>query len=90
MRVRNGIAHFSQLSVQDGGASAQFRGNYNLVDERVEMHGRLETQATPANTTHGIKAVFAKVLEPFFKKKPHENVVPARIGGTYSHPNFDL
>ncbi|MBV9180471.1 MAG: hypothetical protein JO356_04100 [Acidobacteria bacterium] len=90
VRVSGGIAHFSQLSLEDGGASAQFRGSYNLVDERVDMHGKLETQATLANTTHGMKAAFAKVLEPFFKKKPHQNVVPVRIGGTYAHPNFGL
>jgi AsmA-like protein len=90
VQVRNGVAHFSELSVQDGGASGQFRGTYNLVDEQVDMHGKLKTEATLANTTHGIKAVFAKALEPFFKKKPHENVVPVKIGGTYSHPAFGL
>jgi len=61
-----------------------------LTDERVDMYGNLKTAASLAKTTHGISAVFAKVLEPFFKKKPHETVVPVKIGGTYSHPNFGL
>jgi hypothetical protein len=61
-----------------------------LNDERVAMHGNLKTAASLAKTTSGISAVFAKVLEPFFKKKPHETVVPVKIGGTYSHPSFGL
>ena len=54
------------------------------------MHGQLKTAASLSKTTHGIKAMFAKVIEPFFKKKPHETVVPVHVGGTYSHPSFGL
>jgi hypothetical protein len=61
-----------------------------LTDQKVNLHGRLKTEASLAKTTHGIKAVFAKAIEPFFKKKPHETVVPVHVGGTYSHPSFGL
>jgi hypothetical protein len=54
------------------------------------MHGQLKTAASLAKTTHGIKAMFAKAIEPFFKKKPHKTVVPVHVGGTYSHPSFGL
>jgi hypothetical protein len=88
--VHDGVARFSELRVEDADASANLHGNFGLLDHSVNMHGELKTAASLAKTTHGIKAIFAKVIEPFFKKQPHETVVPVRIGGTYSHPQFGL
>jgi hypothetical protein len=90
VRLKNGIAQFTNLSVHDDDAAALLNGNYDLTDQKVNLHGRLKTEASLAKTTHGIKAVFAKAIEPFFKKKPHETVVPVHVGGTYSHPSFGL
>ncbi len=88
--LEQGIAHFSQLRIEDQDASADFHGTFGLVNERVDMHGDLKTAASLTKTTHGMKAIFAKVLEPFFKKRPHVTVVPVKIGGTYGHPQFGL
>ena len=88
--VRNGIAQFTQLSARDGDASALLRGAYDLTSERVNMHGRLTTKASLTKTTSGIKAAFAKALEPLFKKGPQRKVVPVKISGTFHHPNFGL
>jgi len=90
VKLNHGIAHFTNLSVHDDGAAALLSGSYDLTDQKVNLHGKLKTEASLAKTTHGIKAVFAKAIEPFFKKKPHETVVPVHVGGTYSHPNFGL
>lgn len=90
VELRNGVARFSSLSVEDQGAAAMFHGSYNLMNERVNFYGNLKTATSLTKTTHGLSAVFAKVLEPFFKKKPHETVVPVKISGTYSHPSFGL
>jgi AsmA-like C-terminal region len=90
VELRDGVARFSSLSVEDQGAAAMFHGSYNLMNERVNFYGNLKTATSLTKTTHGISAVFAKVLEPFFKKKPHETVVPVKISGTYSHPSFGL
>jgi hypothetical protein len=54
------------------------------------MHGTLTTRASLAKTTSGIKAVFAKVLEPLFKKSGNKKVVPVKISGTYHNPSFGL
>ena len=86
----HGIARFSQLSARDGDASAWFRGNYDLTNEQVNMHGKLTTEASLGKTTSGIKAVFAKALEPLFKKGKHQKVVPVKISGTYHKPSFGL
>lgn len=88
--LEHGIAQFAQLAVEDQDAAARFHGKYDLRDERVDLHGQLKTEASLTKTTHGIKAVFAKVIQPFFKKGAHVTVVPVHIGGTYSHPDFGL
>jgi hypothetical protein len=90
VRLLHGIAQFSQLSAREGDASASFRGNYDLTNEQVNMHGQLITEASLGKTTSGIKAVFAKALEPLFKKGKHQKVVPVRISGTYRNPSFGL
>jgi hypothetical protein len=90
VRLLNGIARFSKLSARDGAATAWFQGNFDLTNERLDMHGKLTTQASLGNTTSGIKAVFAKALEPLFKKGRHDKVVPVKIGGTYRNPSFGL
>jgi hypothetical protein len=90
LTVSSGVAHFSSLSVQDEGASAWFNGNYNLIDKRVNLRGSLKTETSLTKATSGIKSVFAKVLEPLFKRRPHQTVVPVKIGGTFQHPNFGL
>jgi uncharacterized protein YhdP len=88
--LEHGIAQFADLAIEDQDAAAHFHGKYDLSCERVDLHGQLKTEASLTKTTHGIRAVFAKVIEPFFKKGAHVTVVPVHIGGTYSHPDFGL
>jgi len=88
--VGNGVAQFSELVVTDQDARADLNGEFGLLDQRVKLHGELTTAASLAKATHGIKAAFAKVIEQFFKKKPHEMAVPVRITGTYRRPQFGL
>ncbi|MGH9514088.1 MAG: hypothetical protein ACRD3P_00220 [Terriglobales bacterium] len=90
VRLLKGIAQFSKLSARDGNATAWFHGNYDLTNEQVNLHGQLTTEASLTNTTSGIKSVFAKALEPLFKKGHHEKVVPVKISGTYHNPSFGL
>jgi len=41
--------------------------------------------AEVSKTTHGIKALMLKVLDPFFKNKPTGYLAPVKITGTYDH-----
>jgi hypothetical protein len=50
----------------------------------------LRTDAELANTAHGPKALFLKVLDRFFKRKPVGYIAPVKITGTYDHPSFGL
>jgi hypothetical protein len=88
--LRDGTARFSNLSFSVPGALAQLQGTYNLVTEKIDLHGTLKTDSEPSNTTHGMKALMLKVLDPFFKKKHVGYVMPVKITGTYEHPFFGL
>jgi hypothetical protein len=90
VELSNGIAKFSQLSFTMPGASARLDGSYNVITERIDLHGMLRTDAELANTVHGPKALFLKVLDRFFKKKPAGYIAPVKITGTYDHPSFGL
>jgi hypothetical protein len=88
--LNNGIATFSHLSFGIPGALAQMRGTYNLISEKIDLHGTLKTEAEVSKTTHGIKALMLKVLDPLFKNKPDGYLAPVKITGTYDHPQFGL
>src|ERR1700737_1954623 len=88
--LRDGTARFSNLSFSVPGALAQLQGTYNLVTEKIDLRGTLKTDSEPSNTTHGMKALMLKVLDPFFKKKNVGYVIPVKITGTYEHPSFGL
>ena len=88
--LSGGIATFSELRWEEQEAAAKFHGNFNVLDQRVNLHGELKTATSLTKSTHGVKAVFAKAIEPFFKKRPHETVVPVKIGGTYNQPQCGL
>lgn len=88
--LKDGAAQFSNLSFTVPGASAQMEGTYNLITERIDLHGTLRTDSQPSKTTSGVKALLLKVLDPFFKKKRAGYVMPVKITGTYEHPFFGL
>ncbi len=88
--LSNGTATFSDLSFRVPGALAQMQGTYSLISEKIDLHGTLKTEAEVSKTTHGIKALMLKVLDPFFKNKPNGYLAPVKITGTYDHPSFGL
>ena len=88
--LRDGTARFSHLSFSVPGALAQLQGTYNLITEKIDLRGTLKTDSEPSNTTHGMKALILKVLDPFFKKKHAGYMMPVKITGTYEHPSFGL
>ena len=88
--LKDGTAAFSNLSFSVPGALASMHGTYNLISEKIDLHGTLKTDSAPSNTTHGMKSLMLKVLQPFFKKKPATYLMPIKITGTYRHPLFGL
>jgi len=88
--LRDGTARFSNLSFTVPGALAQMDGTYNLITEKIDLHGMLKTDSAPSNTTQGVKSLLMKALDPFFKKKRAGYAMPVKVTGTYEHPIFGL
>jgi hypothetical protein len=87
--VRNGVATFSDLMFAIPGADARTHGTFNLITEKIDLHGTVKMDAKFSQSTSGIKALFAKVLDPFLDKK-HGSVVPIVVDGTYGNPHFGV
>ncbi len=88
VELRHGVATFSRLAFDVPGASALLSGTYNLVTERVNLHGTLRTAATLSEETKGVKSVFLKLLDPFFERRHAGAAIPVSITGTYDHPVY--
>lgn len=90
VHLANGVAHFSDLRFEVPGAKARMQGTYNIVNYRIDLHGRMRVDTRISHTTSGVKALLLKVMDPFFKKKKRGEVVPVHIEGTYEKPRFGL
>ncbi|HEV2115117.1 MAG TPA: AsmA-like C-terminal region-containing protein [Terriglobales bacterium] len=88
--LNDGVARFTNLSFDVPGARAQMHGTYNLVNERINLHGLLRMDNSLANATSGIKSFLLKALGPFLKTNHRNEVLPVSITGTYNHPSYHI
>lgn len=88
--LEQGIAKFSNLTFGVPGAKARVDGIYNLLNEKIDMHGRMRVDTKISKTTTGFKSFLLKAIDPIFKKKKKGEVVPIHITGTYEHPQYGL
>ncbi len=88
--LKNAVAKFANVYFTAPGATAQMRGNYNLLPETIDMGGKLAIQASLSKAAGGIKSVLLLPLDPFFIKGNAGAVLPFRITGSYSHPVFKV
>src|SRR5208283_3237673 len=63
--VKNGVATLSDVFFTAPGTRAQIQGTYNLVDQKVDLHGVLYTDGKLSATTSGFKALVLKAVGPF-------------------------
>ncbi|HLH08930.1 MAG TPA: AsmA-like C-terminal region-containing protein [Terriglobales bacterium] len=89
VELRNGLATFSNLRFKVPGASAHLHGTYDLISEKIDLHGLLLMEADLPHATSGIKSILLKPINVFLKKNRHGGArIPITIGGTYEHPNI--
>jgi hypothetical protein len=88
VHMADGVAAFSRMSFSVPGAHGDMNGTYNLVNKRVNLHGKMRMMATVSEATTGKKSFFLKVLDPFFKKKHAGAQVPITMTGPYGNTHF--
>jgi hypothetical protein len=90
LRLEGGIADFSALSFGVPGAEVRLNGRYGLRREQMDFRGELRMQAKLSQTTHGIKSLLLKPLDPLFSRPGAGMVLPIKITGARAHPNFGV
>jgi hypothetical protein len=90
--LKDGVATLTNISFSAPGAVAYMHGTFNLLNERIDFHGVLKTDAefSKVGGGGGIKSIFLKPFDAIFKKKPKGAEIPAKLTGTYSHPQAGL
>ena len=90
--LANATAKFSRISFRAPGVSAFLHGNYNLENEKVDLHGTMHTDVNLSQATTGFKAFMMKVIEFTKQKKKQQGgaTVPVSITGTYDKPSFGI
>src|SRR6202034_2511016 len=87
--LRSTIATMTNLWLSIPGADANMHGTFNVVDQKINFRGTVRTNAGLSQQTSGLKSMFARVLDPLFKRK-RGTVVPVVMSGTYHDPHFGL
>jgi hypothetical protein len=92
VELKNAVATFTDFRFTVPDAHTNMHGTYNLLTEKVDLHGTLSTTAKFSQTTGGgFKSVILKPFDAIFKRKHHSGgKVPVKLTGTYSHPEPGL
>ena len=88
--LAGGTAHFSNLSFGIPGAKARMHGTFNVINHKIDLHGKMRVDTKISKTASGFKALLLKMMDPIFKKKKKGEIVPVHISGTYEKPEFGL
>jgi hypothetical protein len=89
--LKNGVATLTDISFGVPGAVAYMHGTFNLVNQKIDFHGVLKTDAEFSKVGGGgIKSFFLKPFDAIFKKKPKGAQIPVKMTGTYAHPEPGL
>jgi hypothetical protein len=90
VQVRDAEAQFSMLEFTVPGASASLKGDYGLKTETIDLHGSLRLSSKLSETTTGLRSIWLKALDPFFRSGSGGSVLPIKITGQRSNPSFGL
>ena len=90
-KLANTVMSFSTLRFRVPGATVHLDGSYGLRSEAIEFDGSLRMEATISEAAGGgVKSIFLKIVDPFFKKKGAGTVLPIKVRGTREQPKFGV
>ncbi len=87
--AHHGVATLSRISFSMPGAHGVISGTYNLLNQSINLEGRLLTTGELSSTSSGFKGFMLKVLSPFLTKHS-VTTVPFTVRGTAQHPSLSL
>ena len=87
VELRDGVANFTDLKFRVPGALAHLHGTFDVITEKIDMHGLLLMEADLPHATSGFKSFLLKPINVFLKKNHHGGArIPVTITGTYDKP----
>jgi hypothetical protein len=90
-KLADSTLSLAALKFRIPGAAVHLDGTYGLRSEVLEFDGTLRMQATISEAAGGgMRSVFLKIVDPFFRKKGAGTVLPITVRGTREHPKFGL
>jgi len=78
------------LAFEVPGAAVQLSGSCDLRSRALDLHGTLRMRASVSQAVGGVKSIFLKLVDPFFRKRGEGTVLPIKIGGTMESPQPKL
>jgi len=89
-RLRRGVLSLPDLSFQVPGATIALDGTYALATGQLDFIGELRMQASMSRVVGGIKSIFLRPFDFFFRRDGAGTVVPIKITGSREHPEFGV
>jgi len=86
--LKDSVITFSELTFSVPGAGVELAGTYDINSQKIDMRGRLKTQAKLSQTVTGAKSFFLKAIDPLFSKHGAGAELPISISGTQENPVF--
>lgn len=86
----HGVLKLVKTNFHVPGASIVLSGTYTLGSEELDFEGEARLDASLSKAVGGFKSIFLKPFNGLFRKNGAGAVVPIKIGGTRSAPEFGV
>jgi hypothetical protein len=87
--MANGKIAFPRIEFEIPGADVTLAGDYGMRSKELDFQGHLLMQAKISEAVTGVKSVFLKLVDPFFRDKGKTSI-PIKISGKVGDPKFGL
>jgi hypothetical protein len=88
--LRSGVLKLSRVSFAVRGALIQLQGEYSLVRGTIDFIGTARLEARVSQMVTGWKRFPLKLIDPLFAKDGAGTVLPIRVSGPVSKPEFKV
>jgi hypothetical protein len=86
---REGLAYFPDIHITFPGTDAHLHGNFNLMNTRIHLTGKVALQQNISHAVTGWKSMLLKPLIPFFRHNGLGAIVSIAVTGTARQPKIE-
>jgi hypothetical protein len=85
-----GRISLQRLRFEVPGATVRLNGTYGLATETLDFRGTLSMRTSVSRAVGGFRSIFLRPFDPLFRQNGQGSVVPIKITGPRSKPEFGL